>query len=68
MGMLDENQFCFKRGTSTANAMQVMVRLQENLVNCNRRIIAMREGEYEKAGGELLGSKKSISRHGKRKT
>ena len=47
--MLDENHRCCKRGRSSANAVQVIVRLQEDVVDYKRGVNAerSRDGERE---------------------
>ena len=37
LGLLDENQAGFRRGRSTAVAAQMMMRVQEDVVDCRRR-------------------------------
>jgi len=38
MGVLDENQSGFRKGRSTADAVQVMIRMQEDVVDWKRRV------------------------------
>ena len=41
LGLLDENQAGFRKGRSTADVVQMMVRLEEDVVDCRRRVNAM---------------------------
>ena len=36
--LLDENQAGFRKGRSTADVVQVMQRIQEDVVDCKRRV------------------------------
>ena len=64
MGLLDENQAGFRRGRSTADVVQVMGRIQEDVVDCRRRCEAAGEEwvEEEQPEARLLDLRKAYPR------
>ena len=62
--LLDENQAGFRRGRSTADVVQIMVRLEEDVVDGRRRVIGgngnLEEGEWPEA--RLLDLRKAYPR------
>ena len=63
MGLLDENQAGFRKGRSTADAVQVMGRMQEDVVDFKRRMEGReRAQEYECPVARLLDLRKAYPR------
>ena len=64
MGLLDENQAGFRKGRSTADVVQVMGRLQEDVTDCRRRVAAAGEEwvEDEQPEARLLDLRKAYPR------
>ena len=64
--LLDENQAGFRSGRSTADVVQIMVRIQEDVVDCKRRVneYAREEqmGEDEWPSARLLDLRKAYPR------
>ena len=45
LDLLDENQAGFRKGRSTADVVQIMMRMQEDVTDCKRRVNEGEEGE-----------------------
>ena len=45
LGLLDDNQAWFLTGRSTAYVLQIMVRMEEDVEDCKRRVNHMNEYE-----------------------
>ena len=69
LGLLDENQAGFRKERFTADAMQMMVRMQEDVVDCRRRerkyVNEARMGENEWPSARLLDLRKAYPRMNK---
>ena len=60
LGLVGENQLDFWKGRSTVDMVQIMVRMQEDVEDCRRRV-AVGAGGRRVAGGETVGSAEGIS-------
>ena len=60
LGLLDDNQASFHSGKSTADVVQIMVRVQEDVEDCMRRVDEVREHEWPAA--RLLDLRKAYPR------
>ena len=60
LGLLDENQAGFRAGRSTAGVVQMMVRMEEDVEDCKRRVDDV--NAYEWPTARLLGLRKAYPR------
>ncbi|KAI8486755.1 hypothetical protein Bbelb_355030 [Branchiostoma belcheri] len=63
LGLLDDNQAGFRKGRSTADVVQMMVRMQEDVADCKRRVNGEEEvDEIEWPVARLLDLRKAYPR------
>ncbi|KAI8519281.1 hypothetical protein Bbelb_025380 [Branchiostoma belcheri] len=63
LGLLDDNQAGFRKGRSTADVVQMMVRMQEDVADCKRRVNGEEEvDEIELPVARLLDLRKAYPR------
>ena len=62
LNLLDENQAGFRKGRSTADVVQMMVRMEEDVVDCKRRVnVQANEVDEEREWPSVVRFEKSVS-------